>query len=159
MLLLRRNQSFRNFRAHFQQETIKKRIISFFKSSSHSGKYQHCLHGSGLLGSEKQRLLEFTCYRSEMLKHSSEKPNFIPKKKWNERQRRRQFKVFRLPFLISQRKRLFDQSSFTIQMSLGVFQSNRNDFDFCDFDVYFAYFSVWNFICQICGLIRQAKRS
>jgi hypothetical protein len=29
----------------------------------------------------------------------------------------------------------------------------------CGFDVYFAYFSVWNFICQICGLIRQAKRS
>jgi hypothetical protein len=32
-------------------------------------------------------------------------------------------KVFRLPFLISQQKRLFDQNSFTIQMSLEVFQS------------------------------------
>jgi hypothetical protein len=58
-----------------------------------------------------------------MLKHSSEKLNFIPKKKRNERQSRRQSKVFRLPFLISQQKRFFDQSSFTIQMSLGVFQS------------------------------------
>jgi hypothetical protein len=45
------------------------------------GKYQHYLHGSGLLGSEKQWLWEFTCYRSEMLKHSSEKLNFISKKK------------------------------------------------------------------------------
>jgi hypothetical protein len=61
----------------------------------------------------------------------------------------------RLSFLISQQKRLFDQNSFTIQMSLGVFQF----FYFHGFDVYFAYFSVWNFICQICGLIRQAKRS
>jgi hypothetical protein len=45
---------------------------------------------------------------------NSEKLIFIPEKKRN---------VFRLPFLISQQKRLFDQSSFTIQMSLGVFQS------------------------------------
>jgi hypothetical protein len=30
------------------------------------------------------------------------------------------------------------------------------DFNFHGFDVYLAYFSVWNFICQICGLIRQA---
>jgi hypothetical protein len=44
---------------------------------------------SGLLGSEKQWLLEFTCYRTEMLKHSSEKLIFIPKKKRNERQSRR----------------------------------------------------------------------
>jgi hypothetical protein len=29
--------------------------------------------------------------------------------------------------------------------------------NFRGFDVYFAYFSVWNFIRQICGLIRQAK--
>jgi hypothetical protein len=36
---------------------------------------------------------------------------------------RRKSKVFRLPFQISQQKRLFDQSSFTIQMSLGVFQN------------------------------------
>jgi hypothetical protein len=80
------------------------------------GKYQHYLQGSGLLGGEKQWLCE-------MLKHSSEKLNFIPKKKRNERQSRRKSKVFRLPFLISQQKRLFDQSSFTIQMSLGGFQS------------------------------------
>jgi hypothetical protein len=33
------------------------------------------------------------------------------------------------------------------------------NFDFRGFDVYFAYFSVWNFICQIRGLIGQAKRS
>jgi hypothetical protein len=58
-----------------------------------------------------------------VLKHSSEKLNFIPKKKRNERKSRRKSKVFRLPFLISQQKRLFDQSSFTIQMSLGVYQS------------------------------------
>jgi hypothetical protein len=45
------------------------------------------------------------------------------KKKRNECQSRRKSKVFRLPFLISQQKRLFDQSSFIIQMSLGVFQS------------------------------------
>jgi hypothetical protein len=75
------------------------------------------------LGSEKQWLWEFACYRSEMLKHSSEKLNFIPKKKLNERQTLNKSKVFRLPFLISQQKRLFDQSSFPIQMSLGVFQS------------------------------------
>jgi hypothetical protein len=61
-----------------------------------------------------------------MLKHSSEKLNFIPKKKQNERQSRRKSKVFRLSFLISQQKRLFDQSSFTIQMSLGVFQSKTS---------------------------------
>jgi hypothetical protein len=59
-----------------------------------------------------------------MLKHASEKLNFIPKKKRNERQSRRKSKIFRLPFLISQQKRLFDQNSFTIQMSLGVFMSN-----------------------------------
>jgi hypothetical protein len=58
-----------------------------------------------------------------MLKQSSEKLNFIPKKKRIERQSRRKFKIFRLPFLISQQKRLFDQNSFTIQMSLGGFQS------------------------------------
>jgi hypothetical protein len=92
------------------------------------GKYQHYLDGSGLLGSEKQWLWvwEFTCNRSEMLKHSSEKLNFIPKKKRNERQSRRISKMFRLPFLISQQERLFDQNSFTIQMSLEVFQSNGN---------------------------------
>jgi hypothetical protein len=50
------------------------------------------------------------------------KLNFILKKKRNERQSRRKSKVFGLPFLISQQKRLFDQSSFTIQMSLEVFQ-------------------------------------
>jgi hypothetical protein len=77
-------------------------------------KNQHYLHGSGLLGSEKQWLWEFTCYRSEMLKHSPEKLNFIPKYKRNERQSRRTSKIFRLPFLISQQKRLFDQSSSTI---------------------------------------------
>jgi hypothetical protein len=32
-------------------------------------------------------------------------------------------KVFRIPFLISQQNRLFDQNSFTIQMLLGIFQS------------------------------------
>jgi hypothetical protein len=58
-----------------------------------------------------------------MLKHSSEKLIFLPKKKRNERQSRRKSKVFRLPFLVSQQKQLFDQSSFTIQMSLEVFQS------------------------------------
>jgi hypothetical protein len=62
-----------------------------------------------------------------MLKHSQEKLNFIPKKKRNERQSRRTSKIVRLPFLISQQKQLFDQSSFTIQMSLGVFQSNGNE--------------------------------
>jgi hypothetical protein len=62
-----------------------------------------------------------------MLKNSSEKLNFIPKKKQNERKSRRKSKTFRLPFLISQQKRLFDQNSFTIQMSLGVFQSNGNE--------------------------------
>jgi uncharacterized protein YlbG (UPF0298 family) len=62
-----------------------------------------------------------------MLKHSSEKLNFIPKKKRNERQSRRKSKIFRLPFLIYQQKRLFEQSSFTIQMSLGVFQSNGHE--------------------------------
>jgi hypothetical protein len=62
-----------------------------------------------------------------MLKNSSEKLNFIPKKKRNERQRRRKSKIFRLPFLISQQKRLFDQNSFTIQMSLGVLQSDGNE--------------------------------
>jgi hypothetical protein len=66
---------------------------------------------------------DFTCYRSEMLKHFSENLNFIPKKKRNELQSRKKSKVFRLPFLIFQQKRLFDKSSFTIQMSLGVFQS------------------------------------
>jgi hypothetical protein len=34
-----------------------------------------------------------------------------------------------------------------------------HDFYFRGFDVYFAYFPVWNFTCQICGLIRQAKRT
>jgi hypothetical protein len=62
------------------------------------GKYQHYFHGSGLLGNEKQWLREFTCYRSEMLKISSEKLNFIPKKERNERQSRRKSKVFWLPF-------------------------------------------------------------
>jgi hypothetical protein len=38
-------------------------------------------------------------------------------------ERRRKSKVFRLPFLISQQKRLFYSSSFTIQMSLGVFRA------------------------------------
>jgi hypothetical protein len=62
--------------------------------------------------------------RSEMLKHSSEKLNSLPKKKAKERQSRRKSKVFRLPLLIShQQKRIFDQSSFTIQMSLGDFLS------------------------------------
>jgi hypothetical protein len=68
--------------------------------------YQHYPHGNWLLGSEKQLFWEFTCYRSEMLKHSSEKLNFIRKKKRNERQRRIKSKTFRLPFLISQQKRL-----------------------------------------------------
>jgi hypothetical protein len=58
-----------------------------------------------------------------MLKHSSEKLIFIPKKKRNERQSRRKSKIFRLPFLFSQQKRLFGQNSFTIQMSLAVFES------------------------------------
>jgi hypothetical protein len=58
-----------------------------------------------------------------MLKHSSEKLNLIPKKKRNERQSRKKSKTFRLPFLISQQKRLFDQNSFAKQMSLGGFQS------------------------------------
>jgi hypothetical protein len=55
--------------------------------------YQLSLHGSGLLVSEKQWLWECTCYRSEMLKHSLEKLNFIPKKKRNERQGRRKSKI------------------------------------------------------------------
>jgi hypothetical protein len=76
--------------------------------------YQNYLPESGLLGSEKQWLWEITCYRSEMLKHSSEKLNIIPKKKWNESESRRKSKTIRLTFLISQQKRLFDQSSFTI---------------------------------------------
>jgi hypothetical protein len=101
--------------------------------------YQHCLHGSGLLGSEKQWLWEFTCYRSEMLKHFSEKLNFITKKKWKERQSRRKSKICRLPFLISQQKRVFDQNSFTIQMSLRVFyfawKWQPQNFDFRGFDV------------------------
>jgi hypothetical protein len=42
------------------------------------------------------------------------KLNFIPKKKRNERQSRRKSKIFRLLFIISQQKRLFDQISFTI---------------------------------------------
>jgi hypothetical protein len=75
------------------------------------------------MGSEKQWLWEFTCYRSQILKHSSEKLNFIPKKMRNERQSRRKSKIFRLPFLIFQQKLLFDPSSFTIQMSSAVFQS------------------------------------
>jgi hypothetical protein len=62
-----------------------------------------------------------------MLKHSPKKLNFIPQKKRNERQSRRISKMFRLPFLISQQKQLFDQSSFTIQMSLGVFHSKGNE--------------------------------
>jgi hypothetical protein len=64
---------------------------------------------------------------TEVLTHSSEKLNFIPQKKRNERQSRRISKMFRLPFLISQQKRLFDQNSFTIQMSLEIFQSNGNE--------------------------------
>jgi hypothetical protein len=72
-------------------------------------------------------LKEFTCYRREMHKYFSEKLNFIPKKKRNELQSRRKSKTFRLPFLNTQQKRLFDQNSFTIQMSLGVYQSNRNE--------------------------------
>jgi hypothetical protein len=78
-----------------------------------------------------------------MLKYSSEKLNFTPKKVRNERQSRRQSKVFRLPFLISQQKRLFDQSSFTIQMSLGFFRAKFpmevKAAKFC-FDIYFAFF-------------------
>jgi hypothetical protein len=57
-----------------------------------------------------------------MLKHSSEKLNLIPKNKRNEHHSRSKFKISRLLSLVSQQKRLFDQSSFTIQMSLGVFQ-------------------------------------
>jgi hypothetical protein len=83
-----------------------------------------------------------------MLKHSSEKLIFIPKKKRNERQSRRKSKNFRLPFLIFQQKRFFDQNFFTIQMSLGVFMSKIShgmkllNFDFRGFDVYFAYLSA-----------------
>jgi hypothetical protein len=62
-----------------------------------------------------------------MLKHSPKNLIFIPQKKRNERQSRRISKMFRLPFLISQQKQLFDQSSFTIQVSLGVFHSNGNE--------------------------------
>jgi hypothetical protein len=81
--------------------------------------------------------------------------------KWSSKMQKT--KVFRLPFLLSQQKRLIDQSFFTIQMSLGFFRAKfpmeMKAARFC-VDVYFAYFPVWNFICQICGLIiRQAKRS
>jgi hypothetical protein len=69
--------------------------------------------------------------------------------------------IQRFPATISHFPALFDQSSFIIQMSLGVFRAKfpmkMKAAKFC-FDVYFAYFSTWNFICQICGLIRQAKR-
>jgi hypothetical protein len=51
------------------------------------------------------------------------KAKFQTEKKRNERK----FKIFRLPFFISQQKRLFDQNSFKIQISLGVFQSNENE--------------------------------
>jgi hypothetical protein len=87
--------------------------------------YQHYLHGSGLMESESSNC-ENSPATEEMLKHSSEKLNFILKKKRYERQSRRKSKVFRLPFLISQQKRLFDQNSFTIQMSLGVFMSKNS---------------------------------
>jgi hypothetical protein len=30
--------------------------------------------------------------------------------------------------------------------------------DFRDFDGYFAYFSVWNYICQICGLLDKRSK-
>jgi hypothetical protein len=75
------------------------------------------------MGSEMQWFWEFTYYRSEMLKNSSEKLNFIPNKKRNKRQSHWKSKIFRLPFLITQKKRFFDQNSFTIQVSLGVFMS------------------------------------
>jgi hypothetical protein len=63
-------------------------------------------------------------YATEVMcpKHSSEKLNLIPKKKQNERQSRKNSNNFRLSFLVSHQKRLFDQISFTIQMALGIFQ-------------------------------------
>jgi hypothetical protein len=72
------------------------------------------------------------------VKYSNIPQKSIPKKKRNKRQSRKKSKVFRPPFPISQQKRLFDQSSFTIQMSLGVFQSKISHGN----DVYFAYFSI-----------------
>jgi hypothetical protein len=80
----------------------------------------HAGHDFGLLC--YQLRIDMLQKRNEMLNHSSEKLNFIQKRKRNERQSREESKIFRLPFLISQQK-VFDQSFFTIQMSLGVFQS------------------------------------
>jgi hypothetical protein len=97
MLLSRHGLKFWNLLTPY-----KKSHINFLCTPPHITvrKYQHYLHESGLLGSEKQWLWEFTCCRSEMLKHSSEKLNFISKKKRNERQSRRKSKVFPLPFII-----------------------------------------------------------
>jgi hypothetical protein len=86
-----------NWFVNINEKNISPKSINL--SIPHSANY---LHESGLLGSEEQWLWEFTCYRSEMLKHSSEKLNFKPKKKRNECQSHRKSKVFRLPFLFSQ---------------------------------------------------------
>jgi hypothetical protein len=125
-------------------------------------KFQDYLRGSGLLGSEKHWLWEFTCYRSEMLKHSSEKLNSIPQKKRNKRQCRRSSKFSgyhssfpsRNEFLI----KVLSQYRCRWEFFRAKLSMEMKAVKVC-FDVYFAYFSVWNFICQICGLIKQAKRS
>jgi hypothetical protein len=78
--------------------------------------------GVKISGCENSHATEMKCSNIPQ-----KKPNFIPQKKRNERQNRRISKIFRPPFLISQQKRLFDQNSFTIQMSLGVFMSNENE--------------------------------
>jgi hypothetical protein len=53
-------------------------------------------------GGENSHATEVKC------SDSSKKLIFILKKKRNERQSRRKFKIFRFPFLISRQKRLFD---------------------------------------------------
>jgi hypothetical protein len=130
------------------------------------GKYQHYLHESGLLGSEKQWLWEFTCYRSEMLKHSSEKFNFHFEKeaKWTSKPQKIQSFPATIPHFPAEMtfwSKFFHNTDVVRDFSEQNFpwKSKPQNLVFRGLDVYITYFSVWNFKCQVWELIRQAKRS
>jgi hypothetical protein len=88
------------------------------------------------------------------------KAKFHTKKEAKWASKPQKSKIFRLPFLISQQKRLFDQSSFTIQMSLGFFKAKfpmeMKAAKFC-FDVYFAYFRYEILYAKYVDLLDKLK--
>jgi hypothetical protein len=106
--------------------------------------------------------MKLTCYRSI-------KCSYIRniRVKWTSEPQT--IKNLRLSFFISHQKLFYCKKFTTQQMSLEVFKANfltsshENEshkiWILRRFDVHFTYFYVWNFICQIYGVIRPAKRS